>query len=113
VTSTGSPAASLATLRELEVSAERFGQLDVLHAEALGFEEVMMQVFVREHCTMIAAPDQCDVDGIPKGSHCANVLPIKVRWLDWKARRRDSWNGFANHGTSLRHHRGVAARTAG
>src|SRR6266542_6234307 len=29
-----------------------------------------MQVFVREHCTMIAAPVQCDVDGIPKGSHC-------------------------------------------
>ncbi len=28
-----------------------------------------MQVFVREHCTMIAAPVQCDVDGIPKGSH--------------------------------------------
>jgi hypothetical protein len=28
-----------------------------------------MQLFVREHCTMIAAPVQCDVDGIPKGSH--------------------------------------------
>jgi hypothetical protein len=27
-------------------------------------------VFVREHCTMIAAAVQCDVDGIPKGSHC-------------------------------------------
>jgi hypothetical protein len=30
---------------------------------------VTKQVFVREHCTMIAAPVQCDVDGIPKGSH--------------------------------------------
>jgi hypothetical protein len=30
---------------------------------------VTMQVFVREHFTMIAAPVQCDVDGIPKGSH--------------------------------------------
>jgi hypothetical protein len=32
-----------------------------------------MQVFVREHCTMIAAPVQCDVDGIPKGSHSVRV----------------------------------------
>jgi hypothetical protein len=30
---------------------------------------VTMQVFVRDDCTMIAAPVQCDVDGIPKGSH--------------------------------------------
>src|SRR4029077_15297682 len=28
-----------------------------------------MQVFVRGDRTMIAAPVQCDVDGIPKGSH--------------------------------------------
>ena len=33
----------------------------------------MMQVFVRGYCTMIAAPVQCDVDGIPKGSHYARV----------------------------------------
>jgi predicted TIM-barrel enzyme len=32
-----------------------------------------MQVFVRDHRTMIAAPIHCDVDGIPKGSHCARV----------------------------------------
>jgi hypothetical protein len=32
-------------------------------------DRVTMQVFVREHCTMIAAPVQCDVDEIPKGSH--------------------------------------------
>jgi hypothetical protein len=29
-----------------------------------------MHVFVRGHGAMIAAPVQCDVDGIPKGSHC-------------------------------------------
>jgi hypothetical protein len=28
-----------------------------------------MQVFVRWYYTMITAPVQCDVDGIPKGSH--------------------------------------------
>jgi len=28
-----------------------------------------MQLFVRGYCTMIAAPVQCDIDGIPKGSH--------------------------------------------
>jgi hypothetical protein len=28
-----------------------------------------MQRFVRDDCTMIAAPVQGDVDGIPKGSH--------------------------------------------
>jgi hypothetical protein len=32
-------------------------------------DRVTMQVFVRRHCTMIAAPVQCDVYGIPKGSH--------------------------------------------
>src|SRR5688572_15109508 len=26
---------------------------------------------------MIAAPVQCDVDGIPKGSHCVSVPPIE------------------------------------
>jgi hypothetical protein len=36
---------------------------------------VTMQFFVREHCAMIAAPVQCDVDGIPKGSHCVSVAP--------------------------------------
>jgi hypothetical protein len=30
---------------------------------------VTMQVLVRDHCPMIAAPVQCDIDGIPKGSH--------------------------------------------
>jgi hypothetical protein len=32
-------------------------------------DRVTMQVFVRDDCTMVAAPVQCDVDGIPKGSH--------------------------------------------
>src|SRR5262249_7223667 len=41
---------------------EGIGLLEVL-------DRVTMQVFVREHCTMIAAPVQCDVDGIPKASH--------------------------------------------
>jgi hypothetical protein len=37
---------------------------------------VTMQVFVRGNCTMIAAPVQCDVDGIPKGSHFERVTPM-------------------------------------
>src|SRR5262249_13177577 len=41
--------------------------------EGIGLDEVLdrvtMQVFVRKYCTMIAAPVQCDIDGIPKGSH--------------------------------------------
>jgi len=32
-------------------------------------DRVTMQVFIRRDCTVIAAPVQCDVDGIPKGSH--------------------------------------------
>src|ERR1044071_7074036 len=32
-----------------------------------------MQFFVRRTCTMIAAPIQGDVDGIPKGSHHARL----------------------------------------
>jgi hypothetical protein len=41
-----------------------------------------MQVFVREHCTMIAAPVQCDVDGIPKGSHYASLQAVGSYALD-------------------------------
>ena len=48
--------------------------------EGIGLVEVLdrvtMQVFVGEYCTMIAAPVQCDVDGIPKGSHYASVSPM-------------------------------------
>jgi len=38
-------------------------------------DRVTMQIFVRRDCTMIAAPVQCDVDGVPKGSHFARVPP--------------------------------------
>src|SRR5262249_35293867 len=31
---------------------------------------VTMKVFVRGHLAVITAPVQCDVDGVPKGSHC-------------------------------------------
>src|SRR5262245_27881153 len=41
---------------------EGIGPLEVL-------DGVTIDVFVREHSTMIAAPVQCDVDGIPKRSH--------------------------------------------
>jgi hypothetical protein len=34
-------------------------------------DRVTMKFFVRGHCAMIAAPGQCDVAGIPKGSHFA------------------------------------------
>src|SRR5271165_4081341 len=32
-------------------------------------DRVTMHLFVRDNCPMITAPVQCDVDGIPKGSH--------------------------------------------
>jgi len=48
--------------------------------EGIGLFEVLdrvtMQVFFRGNCTMIAAPVQSDVDGIPKGWHCGRVLPV-------------------------------------
>src|SRR5262249_1808758 len=50
--------------------------------EGIGLGEVLdcvtVYVFVRDHHTMIAAPVQCDVDGIPKGSHYVRV-PIAIR----------------------------------
>jgi hypothetical protein len=49
--------------------------------EGIGLVEVLdrvtMHVFVRDHCPMIAAPVQCDVDGIPKGSDHVRV-PIAI-----------------------------------
>jgi hypothetical protein len=36
-------------------------------------DRVTMQFFVREPLAMIAAPVQCDVDGIPKRSHGGRV----------------------------------------
>src|SRR5687767_5832659 len=45
--------------------------------EGIGLDEglgrVTMQRFVRRYCTMIAAPVQCDVDGIAKGTHSVRV----------------------------------------
>src|SRR5438067_7807696 len=75
---------------------EGIGLLEVL-------DHVTKQVFVREHCTMIAAPVQCDVDGIPKRSHYVRV-PIAIgrpnetelshRWRErvWQIRRTVSLN---------------------
>jgi hypothetical protein len=36
-------------------------------------DRMTMQVFVRRDCSMIAAPVQCDVDGVPEASHFARV----------------------------------------
>jgi hypothetical protein len=49
--------------------------------EGIGLDEVVdgvtMQFFVRDPDAMIAAPVQCDVDGIPKGSHYVRI-PIAI-----------------------------------
>jgi hypothetical protein len=61
-----------------------------------------MQVFVDEAYTMIAAPVQCDVDGVPKGSHFARV-PGPCRWPDWTERGDvyfDTLTTFAERGFS-------------
>src|ERR1700722_234125 len=50
-----------------------------------------MQVFVRGDCTMIAAPVQCDVDGIPKGSHFARVQPTARQTRSPTCRKRPYW----------------------
>ena len=56
--------------------------------EGIGLGEVLdrvtMRVFVRQHCTMITARVQCDVNGIPEWSHyvllkLANGLPLSRR----------------------------------
>jgi hypothetical protein len=44
-------------------------------------DRVTMQVFVGEYYSMIAATVQCDVDGIPKGSHYASVPPLIVHFV--------------------------------
>jgi len=48
--------------------------------EGIGLRDVLgrvtMQLFVRDAFTMIAAPVQGDVDGIPKGSHYVRVSPM-------------------------------------
>src|SRR5215813_6301860 len=54
-------------------------------------DRVTMQVFVRDHLKMIAAPVQCDVDGIPQGPHFAIVPPAGTfgRKASRALRRRD------------------------
>src|SRR5262245_28818713 len=73
---------------------EGIGLLEVL-------DRVTMQVFVRENCTMIAAAVQCDVDGIPKGSHyvllkranAAATSRERANASPWSARLR-SYAGY-------------------
>ena len=54
-------------------------RLDPSDEEGIGLVEVLgrvrMQVFLREYCAMIAAPLQCDVDGIPKEPHYVMLIP--------------------------------------
>jgi hypothetical protein len=38
-----------------------------------------MQLFVRGYCPMIAAPVECDVDGIAKGAHGLTHPKLAVR----------------------------------
>lgn len=46
-------------------------------------DRVTMQVFVRDHYTVIATPVHCDVDGIPERSHYVRVSPNSgFQWLD-------------------------------
>ncbi len=40
---------------------------------------VAMQVLICVDCKMIAAPVQCDVDGIPKRTHSVRVRPVVNR----------------------------------
>src|SRR5881275_1059775 len=65
-------------------AAEGIGLVEVL-------ERVTMQVFVREHCTMIAAPVQCDIDVIPKRSHYVRVPPDQAKVAQARVVARDWW----------------------
>src|SRR5262249_45426898 len=49
---------------------ERIGLLEILGV-------VTMQLFVRGNRTMIAAPVQCEVDGVPKGAHS-----VLLKWAN-------------------------------
>jgi len=57
----------IATTPSRTPAGSRIGLLDVLG-------RVTMQLFVWDYCPMIAASVQCDVDGIPKGSHHAKSM---------------------------------------
>ena len=65
--------------RGSELTDSQFDQPIVIvpaKEQSIGLDEVLdrvtVQLFVRDDCTMIAAPVQCDVDRIPKGSHHIN-----------------------------------------
>src|SRR4029077_18862555 len=63
--------------------------------KALGPET--MQFFVRGTCTMIDAAVQCDVDGIPKGSHY-----VHLKWPnETKISDREFCFHFILHNSSL------------
>jgi hypothetical protein len=62
---------TILTLQRANVSGLAMTGIDLTKCDV-----VTMQVFVREDGTMIAAPVQCDVDGVPKRSHFARVPPM-------------------------------------
>src|SRR5499427_7507462 len=73
----------------------------------IGLDEVLdrvtMHVFVRGDCTMIAAPVQCDIDGVPKGSHFGRVALLPETSYpaspDVKRFRAARW--WSRHSTGL------------
>jgi hypothetical protein len=67
-----------------------------------------MQVFVHEHCTVIAAPVQRDVDVIPKGSHYARVLRAIDSFLKLIRGRIETTEGGAPGRRLLRLLRGAS-----
>src|SRR6266545_2130744 len=66
---------------------EGFGLLEVL-------DGVTMQVFVRDHCTMIAASVQRDVDGISKGTHYHSLSGLTPA-LTGRSEQRETRSGAA------------------
>jgi hypothetical protein len=52
--------------------------------ESIGLGDVLgrvtVQVFVRDHHTIFAAPVQSDVDGVPQAPHCVRVRPTGENW---------------------------------
>jgi hypothetical protein len=73
---------------------EGIGPVEVL-------DRVTMQLFVREHFTVIAAPVQCDVDGIPKGSHSVRVPIIQGHSNDSRFAAPLFWRRAADAGLGL------------
>src|SRR2546428_1816608 len=80
----GRNAASIILIVGHPAKEEGIGLVEVL-------DRVTMQVFVRGHCTMIAAPVQCDVDGIPKRPHYVRVPPDQAKVAQARVVARDWW----------------------